>query len=65
MEQAVLSGNGGVRIFVKHDADAGIVLIVTSGTDLDEHAVPGSTLLWATAAAKAPFIGPHLLCLLC
>ncbi len=65
MEQAVLSGNGHVHVFVKHDADAGFSFTVMSGPDADGHAVPGSMLLWETAAAKAPLKGPHLLCLLC
>jgi hypothetical protein len=58
-------GNGGVHVFVKRNADAGFVFTVMSGADPNGHAVPSSMLLWATAAAKAPFIGPHLLCLLC
>lgn len=55
MQQPVLSGNGGVHVFVEHNADAGFVPTSMSGTDPDTHAVPSSMLLWATAAAKAPF----------
>jgi len=61
----VLSANSSAHVFVEHNADAGVVSTVIAGTDPHGHAVPGSMLLWATAAHKAPVIGPHLLCLLC
>ena len=64
MERAVLTGIDHVNVFVERDADAGLVFTVMSRNDPDGHAVPSSMLLWATAADKAPFIGPHLLCLL-